>query len=275
MSMLSRLARNEWMKTRKRPVFYVTLALFVFIDLLGFGYNLREALKAGDGSFALPGQWIQILGEASNVPLIFASVVVLLVVANEFSWRTARQNVIDGLTRTEWYWGKALAAVMIVSIFAAIHVALGGGLALVGTPAGTDGLFTGIHAANLAGLLLAALGYAAVALLVATLVRSAGAAMAIWFFYTVIAEDLLRAGIGRVWEAARPALAYAPVQTFRRVHDPFMYDASALAKATARAMEAGRPPPEVGEPIVVMTAAVGWILGLAVLGWLIFRRRDL
>jgi len=275
MSMLSRLARNEWMKTRKRPVFYVTLALFVFIDLLGFGYNLREALKADDGSFALPGQWIQILGEASNVALIFASVVVLLVVANEFSWRTARQNVIDGLTRTEWYWGKALAAVMIASIFASIHVAVGGGLALVGTSAGADGLFTGIHAANLAGLLFAALGYAAVALLVATLVRSAGAAMAIWFFYTVIAEDLLRAGIGRVWEAARPVLAFAPVQTFQRVHDPLMYDPSALAEATARALEAGRPPPEVGEPIVVMGAAVGWILGLTVLGWLIFRRRDL
>jgi ABC-type transport system involved in multi-copper enzyme maturation permease subunit len=269
------LVRNEWLKTRKRPVFYVTLGLFLFIDVFGFGYNLREALQSGDGSFALPGQWAQILGESANLPIIFCGVVVLLVVANEFSWRTARQNVIDGLSRSEWFWGKAIAAALIALVFGTVHVGVGGGLALIGTPADAGPLLRAVDAAALAGFALAVLGSAATALLVATLVRSPGAAMAVWFFYTVAAEDLLRLGIGKIWESARPGLAYAPVQTFDRVHDYLMYAPQALAEATARAVEAGRPPPQVGEPVAVVTAAIAWIVGLTVAGWLIFRRRDL
>lgn len=275
MNVPAMLARNEWLKTRKRPVFYVTLALFLFIDVFGFGYNLREALKAGDGSFALPGQWGQILGESASLPIIFSGVVVLLLIANEFSWRTARQNVIDGLSRSEWYWGKVIAAAMVAVVFAAVHVGLGGGLALIGTPPDAGSLFTGTDLAAMAGFMLAVLGSVTTALLVATLVRSPGAAMAIWFFYTVAAEDLIRLGIGKIWKAARPALDYAPIQTFQRAHDYLMYDSDALADATARALDAGRTPPAVGDPVAVTGAAVAWIVVLAVLGWLIFRRRDL
>ncbi|MGD8495976.1 MAG: ABC transporter permease [Gemmatimonadales bacterium] len=277
MNVPAMLARNEWLKTRKRPVFYVTVALFLFIDVFGFGYNLREALKAGDGSFALPGQWAQILGESASLPIIFSGVVVLLLIANEFSWRTARQNVIDGLSRSEWYWGKVIAAVLVAGVFAALHVGLGGGLALLGTPAPAEAgsLFTGTDAAATAGFMLAVLGSVTTALLVATLVRSPGAAMAIWFFYTVAAEDLIVLGIGKIWKAARPALEYAPMQTFRRAHDYLMYDPAALADATARALEAGRAPPAVGDPAAVTGAAAAWIVGLTLFGWLIFRRRDL
>lgn len=275
MNVLAMLVRNEWAKTWKRPVFYVTLGLFFLIDAFGFGYNLAQSLRAAEGQFTLPRQWLRILGESANVPLIFAGIVVVMLVASEFSWRTARQNVIDGLSRSEWYWGKVMIGVLVVSLFALLHVGLGGMLARIGTPAGARGLFTATQAAAIGGLLLAGTGYAVSTVFVSSLVRSSGGAVAIWLFYVAAAEGLLVAGLGRVWESARPVLDFAPIRTFDRARDYLMYDADALARVTARAVEAGRPPPEVADPAIVLSASAAWIVVLALAGWLVFRRRDL
>lgn len=275
MSMLRILAGNEWRKTWKRPVFYVTLGLFVAIDLFGFGYNLLQSLRADEGDFVLPRQWAQILGESANVPLIFAGIVVVLLVAGEFSWRTARQNVIDGLSRSEWYWGKAIIAALVVVLFCLVHIGLGSGLARYGTPSGATGLFSSTQAAAIGGIVVAAVGYAVSALFVASLFRSPGGAMAIWLFYVIAAEDLVRGGLGRLWEAGRDVLNYAPINTFDRARDYLMYDADALQAVAARAADAGRTPPTVGDPATVVAVALAWIVGLATVGWLVFRRRDL
>ena len=269
------LFRYEWFKTRRRPAFLVTLALFTAMDLFGFGYNLFEALRDDDGSVALPAEWSQILGEASFVPLVFASVVVILLVASEFSWRTARQNVIDGLSRSRWYWGKALIAAAVVAVFVAVHVGLGAGLSAVGTPVGTADVVTGVQLAALGGTLLSGLGYASFALLVATLTRSTGAAMAVWFFYVTIAEGILRAAIGFAWEGSREALGYFPIAAFNRVRDYLMYDPAALEAARARRAAMEAPPPEVGDPVLLALAASAWILFFVLVGWALFRRRDL
>lgn len=275
MKILALLSRYEWTKTWKRPVFYVTLGLFFFIDAFGFGYNLVQSLRAADGDFTLPRQWARILGESANVPLIFAGIVVVLLVASEFSWRTARQNVIDGLSRSEWYWGKVLIGVAVVALFVLLHVGMGGMLARIGTPSGARGLFTSIQAGAIGGMLLAAVGYAVSAVFVSSLVRRSGGAVAIWLFYVVAAEGLLVAGLGRLWESARPYLAFAPIRAFDQARDYLMYDAEALSRATARSVEMGFPPPNVGDPVAVLSASMAWILFLAVAGWLIFRRRDL
>lgn len=275
MKILALLVRNEWTKTWKRPVFYVTLGLFFFIDAFGFGYNLVQSLRAADGDFTLPRQWAKILGESANVPLIFAGIVVVLLVTSEFSWRTARQNVIDGLSRSEWYWGKVLIGVAVVALFVLLHVGMGGMLARIGTPSGARGLFTSIQAGAIGGMLLAAVGYAVSAVFVSSLVRSSGGAVAIWLFYVVAAEGLLVAGLGRLWESAQPYLAFAPIRAFDQARDYLMYDAEALSRATARSAAMGFPPPNVGDPVAVLSASVAWILFLVATGWLIFRRRDL
>lgn len=273
--MLRILAGNEWQKAWKRPVFYVTLGLLVVIDLLGFGYSLLQSLRVEEGDFVLPYQWVKILGDSTNVPLIFAGIVVVQLVGSEFSWRTARQNVIDGLSRGEWYWGKALIAALVVVLFCLVHVGLGSGLAWYGTPSGATGLFSATHAAALGGLVVAAVGYAASALFVASLFRSPGGAMAIWLFYVIAAENLIRSGLGRLWEEGREVLVHMPINTFDRARSYLMYDADALAAVATRAAEAGRQPPTVGDPATVLAVALAWIAGLAIVGWLVFRRRDL
>lgn len=275
MSTLGVLARNEFLKTRKRPAFWVALGLFTVLDGLGFGGELYTALTRPEREFSLPGAWNNILGESSILPLIFGSVALLLLIASEFSWRTARQNVIDGLTRGHWFWGKALLVAGVVPVFVLIHVALGGGLALVGTEGGGDPLFAATHARALGGVLLSGWGLGALALLVGTVLRSTGGAMAVWFFYVVFGERLIAGIIGRAWPGAREALRYLPVRSIDGLRDPLLHDPAALAAAVEQARAAGNPPPDPGDPVALTVAAVLWILVIVAAGYLAFRRRDL
>lgn len=269
------LARNEFLKTRKRPAFWVALGLFLLIDGLGFGGQLYSALTDPERSFSLPRAWNNILGESSILPLIFGSVALLLLIASEFSWRTARQNVIDGLTRGQWYWGKAVLVFAAVPLFVLAHVGLGAGLALVGTETGGDVLFAASHARALGGVLLSGWGLGALALLVGTVLRSTGGAMAVWFFYVVFGERLIAGIIGRAWPGAREALRYLPVRSIDGLRDPLLHDPAALAEAVERARAAGTAPPDPGDPLALAVAAVLWILVIVSAGYLAFRQRDL
>lgn len=270
------LFRNELLKLRKRRAFWVTLALFSTIALLGLGEDFLDARREGSGAYALPGAWTQILGEPTQIALIFGTVALLLLIASEFSWRTARQNVIDGLTREQWYWGKAIAALLVVAVFLGLYVLIGGAFGVAATGLGSpEPLIHGYQLRAIGAVALSFAGYGALALLIGTAVRGTGAAMAVWFFYVAFGETLLRGGIRRVWEGAEPYLEYAPVAVFDALRDYLMFDPAELARVAERLAEAGRQPPTPGDPGSLALAAAAWIAALVLAGFLAFRRRDL
>ncbi|MDX1579567.1 MAG: hypothetical protein R3266_13870, partial [Gemmatimonadota bacterium] len=96
------LLRNEWFKTRKRLAFWLTLGFFAFITTMDNG----EELFDDEPTFYLPEAWSSIFSDQSVLLVIFGCIAVIMLAASEFSWRTARQNVIDGLSKTQWFWGK-------------------------------------------------------------------------------------------------------------------------------------------------------------------------
>jgi hypothetical protein len=44
----------------------------------------------------------------TSIASIFGVVLIVLMVCNEFGWKTSRQNIIDGLSKPQWFAGKAL-----------------------------------------------------------------------------------------------------------------------------------------------------------------------
>ena len=89
------LFRNEMLKTFKRLATWVTLGLFSFIVFMNFGDEYLGARKDPERTFALPDAWPKIFGDGAFVGLVFGTVLLILMVAGEFSWRTARQNVVE------------------------------------------------------------------------------------------------------------------------------------------------------------------------------------
>ena len=221
------LLRNEWFKARHRVAFIVTLGLFAFIQVMQHWDSALRARRDQDFTFALPEAWGAILGSDSTLLLIFGSIVVIMLASSEFTWRTARQNVIDGLDKTQWYWGKVIMLGIVAVCFLTTQLLIGVSAALIGTDLGaaTGPVVPFSALAATFALLLAFANVGGLALLCGLTVRNSGPAMAVWFFWITLGEQLFsgddpadRAG-GRA--GARPAAlqrlpAGAPVLALRR-----------------------------------------------------------
>ena len=271
------LLRTEWFKARRRLAFLVTLALFAFINLMDHGGEYMRARRDPEFTYALPGAWQGIFADDSIVLLIFASIAVIMLVSSEFSWRTARQNVIDGLSKEQWYWGKVLLVVLVGVLFVATKLLIGGGMAALGTDFGVVGGTAFPLSALTAslGLLLAYLSVAGLALFVAVTIRSSGPAMAVWFFWITLGEQLLPALVSRVLPATQPAFTYLPFSAAQKLLDFWVFDTAAYTRLVARAQEAEQAVPELPNLLLWLGVNAGWAVVFVVVGYVLFRRRDL
>ena len=104
------LVRNEFIKTRRRTAFWVASLVFTGLMSLIFGSMFMQGLRKPERAFILPGAWGEILGGPGVLASFFSAIVVILLVSSEFTWRTSRQNVIDGLSKEEFFGAKLPAA---------------------------------------------------------------------------------------------------------------------------------------------------------------------
>jgi ABC-2 type transport system permease protein len=101
--MIGTLAGIEWLKTRRRLAFWAATLSYFAMLIIGFGaahYFASTAKHAQSGTL-----WPQLAGLAGFGMLVVLVTIVLLTAA-ERTWRTERQNVIDGLSRTEYFFSK-------------------------------------------------------------------------------------------------------------------------------------------------------------------------
>lgn len=283
MSVAEILARNETLKMTRFLPFRVTTIAFAGLMTLGFGsahYASRRAVEPRP--FELPDAWDQILSDPLPMALFFFAVLLMLIVASEFTWKTARQNVIDGLSKEQWFAGKLLVVPMLAAIFLGLLVGIGGLLAALPPNAGDGG--TLLRAADLrlmgAGF-LCMLGYGALAMLFATTIRSTGSAIGAFMLYAFLLERLLGSGIRRIAGSFDAIADFLPTALFNRLIDRLQWDAAALARRMEmieRLSAQGGPnmqPPQLMDNVALLAGSVAWILLLVALSFLIFRRRDL
>lgn len=271
------LLRNEWFKARHRLAFVVTLSLYALINVMEHGGEAYQARTNDERSYGFPQAWSSIFGDDSVIFLIFASIAVIMLASSEFSWRTARQNVIDGLAKTQWYWGKVIMLGVVIAAFMTATLGIGVSAALVGTDFGAaeSPIFPFSALVATLGLTLAALNAGGLALLCSVTIRNSGPAMAVWFFWITLGEQLIPSIILRFWESAAPAMEMLPFATAQQVLAFWKYDATAYASIAARAEAAERAAPELPNMVFWLSLNAGWAVLFIGLGYMLFRRRDL
>jgi ABC-2 type transport system permease protein len=271
------LLRNEWFKTRHRPAFFVTLAFFAFVHVMDQGDSFWEAFTKPDRSYALPDAWSSIFSGGSVMLLIFGSIAVIMLVSSEFTWRTARQNVIDGLSKTQWFFGKVILLGLVGLLFFGVQMAIGVAASLPGTDFSnlTGPIVSWSVVEASAGLLLAFASVGGLALLLALSMRSAGPAMAAWFFWIAMGEQLVPALVGRLVPALEPALGMLPFGAAQKLLEFGAYDAPTYESIVQRAAAAERAAPELIDLALWVPVNVGWALLFLGLSYLLYRRRDL
>jgi hypothetical protein len=190
------LLKIEWLKVKNYKAFWVFTILYL-VAILGINYtgfyvnsltvqNLPASQIVLGSPYSFPKVW-QTVGFMSSWLLYFPGILFIMLLTNEFNFKTHRQNIIDGWERKEFIDVKFVFAVLF-SIIATLFnflVALLFGLITIGSHFS----FTGIE--NIGYIFIQTTAYITFAMFLAILLRKSGAAIAVFFLYGLIFEWLL------------------------------------------------------------------------------------
>jgi ABC-2 type transport system permease protein len=229
------LLKVEWLKLKNYRTFWILAVLYV-ISNFGLTYialRLQEQTSKdmggmaktlmGNPPFAFPEIW-HTASFLCSFLLFIPGLLVIISLTNEFSYKTHRQNIVDGWSRQQFILVK-LILVGIISLVSTLFVFLTAWI--FGLQSGTA--FSTEKIEFIGYFFLQALSYTSVALLFSLFIKRSGLAIGIYFLYTVVLENLVGGVVGRYIEDAGH---YFPLNTtdslipfpfFRRVTDKMMY----------------------------------------------------
>lgn len=184
------LLKIEWLKIKSYTGF-ILLASFFAVGVVTSNYivyvfkrNVLDKVKASEllfsGSpFDFDMVW-KTVSYYSSYFLMLPALLLVILMSNEFNYKTHRQNIIDGWSRFEFLKVK-LAMALVFAVSSTVVVIL---TALVfGATSGSSFSLNGFE--NIGYFLLKALTYNLVAILISLLTKKSGVAIAVFFIYTI------------------------------------------------------------------------------------------
>ena len=197
-----KLLRVEWLKVKSYRTFWILLAITI-LSIPGLNYMLYSLMdnsfpkvkgKSILGSpFAFPDGW-QTVSWNSSLLFIIPAILIITLTTNEFTFKTHRQNVIDGWSRSQFISVKLLE-VLLLSIVCTIVVFI---TALVfGTVANKapDGVSIWQGSRFVFFYFVEMITYSSIALVMTILIKRAGLSIAAFLAY-ILVENII-VGLGR------------------------------------------------------------------------------
>ena len=184
-----RLLRIEFLKIKTYKTFWGFLGIYALLILLFSGSSNSGSSDPTQLIFSFPYVWENLAQRASYFNVLLGILTILLI-SNEFTFKTFRQNVIDGLSRDEAVTAKfifiiaiALACVLFLLLYGLIRGFTSGHFDHVGQ------IFEQTH--FLLKLFVQIAGYMGIAAVLAFLFRKAALTIVVYLIYMVALERLL------------------------------------------------------------------------------------
>jgi len=133
----------------------------------------------------LPQAWHNLAYMASWFKLFLALIIIILV-TNEYSYRTLKQNIVDGLSKWETIWAKELV-IFIISIISAILLVIV--TLIIGKKTQDVSFFKGIEFALL--YFISLVYYLNFAYFLSTWLKKSGFVIGILLLYSIIVENII------------------------------------------------------------------------------------
>jgi ABC-2 type transport system permease protein len=196
------LLKIEWMKVKNYTTFWVLSILYIvsvfganYISFLAYEQRPKNQPMSSaiiGTPFDFPDVWHTITF-ASSFLMFMLGLLVIISFTNEYSFKTHRQNIIDGLSRSEFIGVKILLTFIIalIATIAVLITALLFGLFQSTTP------FTFEKFEFIAYFFIQALSYCSIALLFSILFKRSGITIGVFFLYSVILENMLAGFLNR------------------------------------------------------------------------------
>ncbi len=190
----------EWLKIRRYRTFWIQSVLFLVLFLLWNWGTQGGILKMGggflDSSYSFPAVWGYV-GFWGSIFVLFLCILTITLTCNEFTFKTHRQNVMDGWSRLDFFHSK-VALVLAGSVLATFFEMLVGILFGAAT-GGFDGFGEGWI--KVLYLFVLNLNYMGFALLIALFIKRSGLAIGLFFLYAFILDNLLGAIVNKITDA--------------------------------------------------------------------------
>ncbi len=191
-----RLVRIEYLKLKSNKALWILLGLYfvaISATVIGLGaffdYLTREGLDfRGINPSLFPiYDWEDIWHNLAYIAYyfsVFPAFLLIISICNEFSYKTHRQNIIDGLSRTEFFLSKLSFAAFLAITSALVLFVLGLTLGLARSESGLEAfgstlVFIPGHALELFYTFL-------FAMLLALLIRRSGITIVVFLIYIFI-----------------------------------------------------------------------------------------
>jgi ABC-2 type transport system permease protein len=201
---MKQLLAIEWMKIKPYRTFWILLVLFA-VAVLGINYisfyinsnvnDVTNAVGLGTGNpFSFPNIWLTVPWMCTWV-LYFPGFIIIFLTTNEYTFKTHRQNIIDGQSRYEFVATKLAVAFLLALtstlfvFFTTLTFGLAGGSALN---------FSKIY--YLGYFFVLAWVYILFALMLAFLLRKAALSVGLFFIYGLIIDNVLSGLLRKLFE---------------------------------------------------------------------------
>lgn len=204
----------EWLKIRKYRTFWLLTGLFALL-LPVWNYGISDGFLKINGksdinilnqAYTFDHVWAN-MGWWASLFVIFTTVLTIILTTNEYSYKTQRQNLIDGWTRQQVLHSKWIL-VFVLALATTIYVFIIG--ILFGMSNDSAANFPG-DIKNLYYFFILALNYYSFGLLISFLVKRTGIAMGLFFLYTMFLEKILQSLIN--WKLDYDWGNFLPLQT--------------------------------------------------------------
>ncbi|MDX2129896.1 MAG: hypothetical protein SFU91_12760 [Chloroherpetonaceae bacterium] len=231
------LFQIELIKTTRRTAFWVTNGVFFLLAIIVLLVMTSGNVRVNEESttFALPEGWSLMINNFFKVfSTFFLPTVLILISASEFTFKTARQNIIDGLSKEEFFSAKVLLTFALAFLYFLLYFIP---VLLFGYFTKTDSALVETSMIRLSDLTLFGafftflLGYGSIALFFSFLIRSSGAALGVSLLYLLGVEGVFR-WILALKDSLRPATNYFPTAIFEDLLKPLRYDTEKAEKLT-------------------------------------------
>jgi len=190
-----RTLKIEWMKVKNYRTFWILLAITI-VSIPAFNYTIYDLTDNSfpkmrgqsifGSPFAFPDTW-QTVSWVSTQLFIIPAILIITLTCNEFTYRTHRQNIIDGWSRSQFIYVK-LFEVLLLSVLTTIVVfctSIYFGTVLNKLPENAS-LFSNTRFVFF--YFVQMISYSVIAFLLSTLIKRAGLSMGIFFIYMVMEQ---------------------------------------------------------------------------------------
>ena len=195
------ILQTEWLKIKKYPAFWWVMGITaltypginymfyrIFLQITNNENQTGQIAKMLLGNpFGLPQAWRSV-AYFSSLFVFIPAIVIIMLITNEYTYKTNRQNIIDGWSRKTFMTGKLVDVLLLSALITVLYTLVALIMGLANT---TDATVSKWGLAYYIGLFaLQSFSQLSLAFLVGFIVRKSFIALAIFAFYFIILEPI-------------------------------------------------------------------------------------